>query len=134
MSRKTLQRLHRRGHKFYFRAVVPKRWQVAVKAFEIKFSLHTEDRTIANIRCRSLSNAFDLFFREENLAQIPLERINEAARTAAVAWLKPFPPGPVWYCPLSVSPGRGSAATVHTWSTLNEPTTTIEPGLVIRDS
>lgn len=81
MSRKALQRLHRRGHKFYFRAVVPKRWRVAVKAFEIKFSLHTEDRTIANIRCRSLSNAFDLFFREENLAQIPLERINEAART-----------------------------------------------------
>lgn len=80
MRPKLFHRLHRRGYKFYFRATVPKRWRVAFKSCEIKLSLHTEDRAIANIRCRSLSNAVDLLFREVNLAQISLERINEVAR------------------------------------------------------
>src|SRR5690606_4543556 len=49
------------------------------------------------------------------------------ARAAAIAWLKPLPPGPLAYSPASVAPGAGSSAQRHTWSTLNEPTTTTPP-------
>src|SRR5690606_21786646 len=50
--------------------------------------------------------------------------VTAPARAAAVAWLKPLPPGPVRYSPWSVSPARGNTGNDHTWSTLNEPITT----------
>src|SRR5690606_12775740 len=53
-----------------------------------------------------------------------MKRVAAPARAAAVAWLKPLPPGPVRYSPTRVSPHRGSCGKVQTWSTLNEPTTT----------
>src|SRR5690606_12999185 len=49
------------------------------------------------------------------------------ARAAATAWLNPLPPGPLRYSPARVAPGAGSSAHRHTWSTLNDPTTTTLP-------
>src|SRR5690606_29463446 len=50
--------------------------------------------------------------------------VSAPALRAATAWLKPLPPGPLAYSPASVSPGCGSRGARHTWSTLNDPTTT----------
>ncbi len=75
-----MPRLYRRGNIFYFRATVPHKWRTAVKALEIKFSLQTDNRLLAKIRCRFLSNSFDIFFREENLAKITIAQIHEVAR------------------------------------------------------
>ena len=75
-----MPRLYRRGNIFYFRATVPHKWRTAIKALEIKFSLQTDNRSLAKIRCRFLSNSFDIFFREENLAKITIAQIHEVAR------------------------------------------------------
>jgi integrase len=80
LTRDKLQRLQRRGSNYYFRAAVPKRWRSTLSAWEIKLSLATTDKLVAKIRCRSLSNAFDLFFRDISLSRLPLDRLNEVAR------------------------------------------------------
>ncbi|MDB5512309.1 MAG: hypothetical protein JWR08_1792, partial [Enterovirga sp.] len=59
----SLPRLVRRGDVFYFRMAVPRRLVVQLGTREIKVSLKTSDRALANLRCRSLSNRFDLAFR-----------------------------------------------------------------------
>lgn len=81
MRRNVLRRLQKRGDHFYFRAAVPERWRSAVKRREIKLSLVTADRATALLRCRVMSNAFDLLFRGDVLSKIPLDRIEEAAKT-----------------------------------------------------
>lgn len=81
MRRSAVSRLQKRGDNYYFRAAVPNKWLSVVKRREIKFSLVTSDRATAILRCRVLSNAFDIFFRGDVLSKIPLARIEDAART-----------------------------------------------------
>lgn len=81
MSRAKVQRLHRRGDQFYFRAAVPAEWRLAINATEIKLTLSTSDRRVATVRCRHMSNAFDLFFaRSAPLSKPSVHQLDAAVR------------------------------------------------------
>lgn len=77
MSRAKLQRLLRRGDAFYFRAAVPTRWRRAINCTEIKLTLKSTDRAVATVRCRHMSNAFDLFFgRSALLSKLTVQQLD----------------------------------------------------------
>ncbi len=81
MSRAKQQRLLRRGDTFYFRAAVPTQWRRAINCTEIKLTLRTTDRAIATVRCRHLSNAFDLLFgRTVPLSKLSLQQLDVAVK------------------------------------------------------
>lgn len=76
-----MQRLLRRGDVFYFRAAVPTEWRAAISATEIKLTLRTTDRNVAAVRCRHMSNAFDLLFgRSAFLSNPSIPQLDMAVR------------------------------------------------------
>lgn len=76
-----MQRLQRRGDMFYFRAAVPTEWRGAINCTEIKLTLKTTDRGVASLRCRHMSNAFDLFFGRSALLSKPsMQQLDAAVR------------------------------------------------------
>ncbi|NGO49763.1 site-specific integrase [Allomesorhizobium camelthorni] len=76
-----MQRLLRRGDMFYFRAAVPTQWRRAINCTEIKLTLRTTDRAMAAVRCRHMSNAFDLFFGRSALLSKPsVQQLDAAVR------------------------------------------------------
>src|SRR5690606_16082266 len=84
------------------------------------------------IACRSIASSAASERASAPPASLPSAHKKLAAapaRAAATAWLNPLPPGPPRYSPARVAPGAGNSAHRHTWSTLNEPTTTTLPAL-----
>ncbi|AVO37132.2 DUF6538 domain-containing protein [Pukyongiella litopenaei] len=60
----TIPRLVTRGRTFYFRASVPQDLWDAAGRKEVKISLRTAERSLALMRCRTISNHVDLVVTE----------------------------------------------------------------------
>ena len=74
-------RLVRRNGVFYYRMAVPKTLVARVRRQELSASLRTTNAAEAKLSCRSLSNAFDLFFVElHKMPQISQSEIEERIR------------------------------------------------------
>lgn len=74
--------LLRRADTYYFRRAIPLQLLEKFGRRELKFSLKTMDRDIANIRCRHFTNMFDLLIRGiEQMGDVTREQIKELVRT-----------------------------------------------------
>ena len=75
-------RLVRRNGIFYYRMAVPKTLVARVRRQELSASLRTTNAAEAKLSCRSLSNAFDLFFVElHKMPQVSQSEIEERIRS-----------------------------------------------------
>ncbi|MGE4218785.1 MAG: DUF6538 domain-containing protein, partial [Alphaproteobacteria bacterium] len=61
MAARSVPHLMRRGHALYFRRAIPRDLVGYVGRREIKVALGTNDLDIGRIRCRTVSNGFDIF-------------------------------------------------------------------------
>jgi len=73
--------LVKRGEIYYFRLAIPARLHHRFNAKELKFSLQTEDRQLARIRCRNLTNKFEKLFKAiATMPELTQEKLQEIAR------------------------------------------------------
>ena len=97
MAGRRLSNLACRNGTYYFRGFVPRRVNLCARVREVRISLRTKDVSVARVRVRSASLAFDEMCRHLHRMielQTPDEDIRAAVQTFATRLFKQASPPP----------------------------------------